>query len=136
MALIGFHFSKISAEKQKSATGKIKVNNNIVITKVQEAKLNMGPSKESGVEFSFTFKANYEPGIGSIVLEGAVVYMDTSEKTKQVLAKWDKEKKLPTELMEEFYNHVLAKCNVEALILGRDMQLPAHIPLPRVGKKN
>ncbi|MFH2020882.1 MAG: hypothetical protein ABIJ34_05680 [archaeon] len=132
MTLIGFHFTKIMAEKQKTASGKISVKNNIVISKVQEAKLNIGSAKEAGIEFSFVFSCVFGPEIGEIVLEGAVVYMNEETKVKQVLAKWNKEKKLAPEMMEELYNHVLSKCNVEALILGRDMQLPAHIPLPKV----
>ncbi|MFH2020885.1 MAG: hypothetical protein ABIJ34_05695 [archaeon] len=58
--------------------------------------------------------------------------MNEEAKVKQILTKWNKEKKLSPEMMEEFYNHVLSKCNVEALILGRDIQLPMHIPLPKV----
>ncbi len=132
MALVGFHFKKISAEKKKPATGKINVKNNIVITKLQEAKLNMGASKQAGIEFSFEFNAEYDPDIGSIKLEGAVVYMGTQDKVKEVLDKWKKDKKLTPDIVEQVYNHVLHKANVQALILGRDMQLPAHIQLPKV----
>lgn len=132
MALVGFHFKKMSAEKKKAATGKVNVKNNIVITKLQEAKLNMGASNQAGIEFSFDFNVNYEPDIGNIVLQGAVVYMGSQEKVKEVLAKWTKEKKLTPDIVEQVYNHILHKANVQALILGRDMQLPAHIQLPRV----
>jgi hypothetical protein len=136
MALLGFHFNRIIAEKTGAASGKIKVNNNIVITKVQEAKLNMGDTKQSAVEFTFQFMAKYMPDMGSITLDGAVVYTAPQEKVKEILTKWGKEKKLTPDVLEDVYNHVLAKCNVEALVLGRDMQLPPHIQLPKVvGKK-
>ena len=136
MALLGFHFNKISAEKTGSSADKIKVDNNIIISKVQEAKLNLGDSKQSAVEFSFQFKAKFLPDFGSITLDGAVVYTGAQDKVKEILTKWTKEKKISADVLEEVYNHVLIKCNVEALVIGRDMQLPAHIQLPRVvGKK-
>ncbi|MBT3720920.1 hypothetical protein HN789_07540 [archaeon] len=135
MALVGFHFKKITAEKKKPATGKISVNNNVVISKLQEAKLNMGVSKQAGIEFSFEFTVKYTPDIGSITLEGAVVYMGPEDKVKEILDKWQKEKKLTPDVVEQVYNHILHKCNVQSLILGRDMQLPAHIQLPRVSGK-
>ena len=121
MALVGFHYTKLLAEKKKTATGKINVNNNIVITDVKEAKLNMGPSKQKGVEFSFAFKTKYDPDYANIDIEGAVVYIGTETKVKEILA--------------EVYNHVLSRCNVEALVLGKDMGLPPHIPMPQVKGK-
>ena len=39
MAVIGFHFKKMSVEKKKAATGKINVNNNITMLEVKEAKV-------------------------------------------------------------------------------------------------
>ena len=136
MALVGFHFKKMSAEKNKPATGKVSVKNNIIITKLQEAKLNIGASKQAGIEFSFEYKVDYEPKIGNIYLEGTVVYMGPEDKVKEVLKKWEKEKKLTPDIVEQVYNHILHKANVQALILGRDMQLPAHIQLPKVTSGN
>ncbi len=132
MAVIGFHFKKISAEKKKAATGKINVNNNIVITNVKEAKVNMGNSKQKGAEFSFHYKTRYQPDVANLDLEGAVVYLGKDTKIDGILKKWNKDKKLDKDVAEEVYNHVLAKCNIEALVLGRDMQLPPHIPMPKL----
>ena len=36
--------------------------------------------------------------------------------------------------MSTLLNTVLAKSNVQALILGRDMQLPPHVQMPKVTK--
>jgi len=132
MALVGFHFKKMTVEKKKSASGKINVNNNIVISEVKEARLNMGSAKQKGVEFSFSFKSRYVPDYAAIDLEGAVVYIGTETKVKEILEKWNNEKKLSKDVLEEVYNHVLSRCNVEALVLGKDMGLPPHIPLPKV----
>ena len=135
MALIGFHFNKMLAEKKKTVTGKINVNSNINITKVKEAKVNMGKSKQSGAEFNFLFKTNYTPEVATLELEGAVVYLGAQDKVSQILKQWEKEQKIPADVLEEIYNYLLSRCNVQALILGRDMQLPPHLPLPKVKGK-
>ncbi len=135
MTLIGFNFNKMLTEKKNKAVGKINVKNNVIITKIQEAKLNMGTSKQAGVEFTFQFTVDYEPDIAMIEIVGSVVYMGTVDKVKEILDQWTKEKKMPPDVVEEVYNFVLHKCNVQALILARDMQLPAHIQLPKVSAK-
>lgn len=135
MALIGFHYTRISAERKSSGAEKVKVSNNIVITAVREAKVAIGEQKEAGVEFGFQFRSSYEPGIATITLEGAVVYLTSEAKAKEIITGWAKDKKLTPDVLEKVYNHLLEKCNIEALMLSRDMQLPPHIPLVKVSAK-
>lgn len=135
MTLVAFHFKKMLAEKKKNATGKISAKNNVAITDIKEAKLNMGKSSQAGAEVTFKFTVNYEPDLGGIELVGAVVYMGTIDVIKSVMDAWNKDKQVSNEVVEELYNHVLHKCNIQALIMARDMQLPAHIQLPRVKAK-
>ncbi len=136
MAIIGFHFTKMVAEKKKAAAGKIKVSNNVVLTSVKEAKINLGESKENGIDFKFHYSTKYEPDVASIDLEGGLVFLGKADKVKEVLSSWEKEKKLPpTDVLQEVYNYLLEKCSVQALILGKDMQLPPHVALPKVTKK-
>ena len=135
MTLVAFHFKKMLAEKKKNAAGKISAKNNVAITDIKEAKLNMGKSSQAGAEVTFQFTVNYEPDLGSIELVGAVVYMGTTEVIKAVMDAWEKDKQVSKDVVEELYNHVLHKCNIQALIMARDMQLPAHIQLPRVKAK-
>jgi hypothetical protein len=134
MALIGFHYTRINASKDKAITGKVKADNNLTLNKVTEAKL-MGSSTQKGIEFAFSFKVNYEPGIGTIEFDGKIVYMGTQEKVKETLADWDKKKKLPQDVLEEVYNHLLHRLNIEALLVAKEMQLPSHLPMPRINKK-
>ena len=135
MALIGFHYTKILVERKNVGVEKMNISNNIVITGVKEANVAIGEQKEAGVEFSFQFKTAYEPKVASIELTGAVVYLTAAAKAKEILTKWGKEKKLAPDILERVYNHLLEKCNIEALMLSRDMQLPPHIPLMKVSAK-
>jgi hypothetical protein len=132
MAIIGFYFSKMTAEKKKTAAGKINVNNNVILTSVKEAKINLGKEKQKGIEFKFSYTSTYEPEIASIILEGVLVFTAKEDKVKEALAGWEKDKKLPPDVLHEVYNYLLEKCTVETLIIGRDMQLPPHVPLPKM----
>ncbi len=134
MAIIGFHFTKFNVEKSKAATGKIEVKNNIILNNLKEANV-VGRSKQKGIEFKFSYTTTFNPEVGSILLEGALVYLTTEEKVKETLGQWEKEKKLPPEVIQEVYNNLLERCSIEALFLGRDMQLPPHVPLPKITNK-
>ena len=134
MTVVGFNFTKINAEKIEPAKGKIGINNNITIKNVEELTLALG-KEQKGLKFSFGFTADYEPKIGSIGLEGEVVYMVKADEAKTIIADWEKNKKVNQAVMGKVLNTALAKCNIQALIISNDLNLPAPIPLPKVGVK-
>ena len=76
----------------------------------------------------------YEPNIGKILLTGEVVYLIDKDKAADVVKNWKKNKKMEKDMMTNILNNVLAKCNVQALILSKDMNMPPPIPLPKVGE--
>jgi hypothetical protein len=136
MTVIGFHFVKILAEKNNAATGKISVTNNLLIKEVKEAKVSLGETKQQkGAEFTFTFNTKYSPDAAAMLFEGAAVYIAPADKIKEVITKWNKDKSIPKEALEQVYNYILEKCNVEAIVIGKEMQLPVHIPMPKVTYK-
>lgn len=132
MAIVGFNFTKIEAEKKEAAKGKINVSNNVSISNVEEKNLSLGNDKQKVLAFTFEFSSNYEPKIGQIKLTGEILFMDDSKKAKDVLDGWKKEKKLPKEIMTGIINAILNKCNIQSLILSEQVNLPPPLPLPRV----
>ena len=131
--IVGFGFTKLIAEKGEIAKGKIDINNNVSIKDVQEDDFSLGKDKQQNVlRFIFDFTSNYEPNIGKILFEGELLYMEEPKKAKEILNDWKKNKKLPKELMGMLLNTVLTKCNVQALILSQQVNLPPPIPLPKV----
>ena len=134
MTIVGFNFTKLLAEKNKSKSGEINVSNNISIKEVKKAKLNMGKSKRTGLEINFQFLSKYNPEIGKIELHGKVVMMEKEDKIKKVLEVWEEKKSLPRDIVENLYNSILRKCNVQAIVMSRDIQLPPPIPMPKVKK--
>ena len=130
--IVGFGFTKLSAERKEAAKGKIDINNNVTIKDVQEDNLHLGKDKQNIIRFIFEFTSKYEPNIGIILFEGELLFMEESKKIKEILGSWKKDKKVPKELMGGLLNTILTKCNVQALILSQEVNLPPPIPLPKV----
>mgnify|MGYP001603832446 CR=1 FL=1 len=84
------------------------------------------------LKFMFEFTSKYEPNVGNILFEGELLYMEEPKIAKEILSDWKKNKKLPKELMAGLLNTILIKCNVQALILSQQVNLPPPIPLPKV----
>lgn len=135
MTIVGFSFSKILVEKKRLVTGKLEIANNVSIKDVKDIPLNVGNVKQSGLKFSFEFTSKYSPNIGSILLEGDVLYMGEKQDNEKILSDWKKSKKIPSEVVTQVINSVLTRCNVEAIILSREIALPPPIKLPRVEEK-
>ncbi len=131
--IVGFGFTKLSAEKGEPAKGKIDINNNVSIKDVKEDDFSLGRDKKQNVlRFIFEFTSKYEPNVGNILFEGELLYMEDPKGAKEILNDWKKDKKLPKELMGGLLNTILTKCNVQALILSQQVNLPPPIPLPKV----
>ena len=130
--IVGFGFTKLSAEKNSAASGKIDINNNVSVKEAKEDSFFMGKDKQSIIKFIFEFTSKYEPEIGTILFEGEVLYLDEPKKIKEILSSWKKDKKVPKEIMAGLLNTILTKCNVQALILSQEINLPPPIPMPKV----
>ena len=136
MAIAGVHLTSIDVKKKTvGAKGKININNNIMIKDIQERDFSLGNTKQKGLKFIFGFNCKYTPDIGQINLGGDVLFIDAGEKVQEIKKAWENKKKLPAEIMEQVLNAALNKCNIEALKLSQDVNLPSPIPLPKVERK-
>ncbi len=135
MVIVGFSFTKIDVERKKATGGKLGIKNNVAIKSVEKSDLSFGASKQAAVKFGFEFSSKYEPDVGQILLAGEVLDVEDEKKTNDIIGQWKKDKKVPQDVMGNILNTVLARCNVEALILSRDVNLPSPIPLPKVSTK-
>ena len=132
MVVVGFNFTKINVEKKDNIKGKVNIANNVSIKSIEKADLSLGKAKQEGVKFIFEFTTDYEPDVASILLVGDVLFIDDEKKVKNILDEWKKTQKAPDEVMNQVLNTILSKCNVQALVLSRDVNLPSPIPLPKV----
>ena len=132
MSIVSLTFSKINAEKSKAIQGKVNVVNNIAIKNVDKANFIIGKVQQDSLRFSFEFTSKTEPSIGSIVIEGDVIYMAEPDSVEKVMSDWKEKKPISKEIITPVINGILKKCNIEALILSQTMNLPAPIKLPSV----
>ncbi len=135
MPIVGFSFTKTVAEKKTDIREKINISNNITITQVEESPLPFGIQKQEGLKIYFQFISSFEPAVGTIELNGNLLYLGEAKQLKDVVKNWNKDKKLPTEIMKHVLSAVMNKCNIQALILSKDVGLPPPVPLPQVNVK-
>ena len=130
--IVGFGFTKLSAEKDQAAKGKIDINNNVSIKDVLEDTFSLGKDNQNVIKFIFEFTSKYEPSVGTILFEGELLYLEEQKKLKEIISSWKKDKKISKDIMTGLLNTILTKCNVQALILSQQVNLPPPIPMPKV----
>ena len=132
MTIAGVQFDKIVVDRMNTPQGKMSVKNNIVLKDLEKKEFSVGSTKQNMLLFKFEFTADYEPKIAKITLNGTTTYIEKDAKIDEIVKGWKKDKKIPKELMTPLLNNILNKCNVEALILAREVNLPPPIQLPKV----
>jgi hypothetical protein len=132
MTMLGFNFKEIKVSRKEGVKGKVNIKNNVAITDIKEQDLSLGDKSQNALKFFFEFTSKYEPGLGEILLAGDILFMESTQKTKEILEEWKKSKKVPKDIMAGILNTVLSKCNIEALVLSQKVNLPPPIPMPSV----
>jgi hypothetical protein len=135
MPIVGFNFNKITVQKHSAVSGKIDINNNVSIKDVTESEFAVGSVKQKGLKFLFEFTSVYEPKIGEMTFNGEVLFLDTPKMQADIIKNWKKEKKVLKDVISEILNTMLTRCNIQALVLSRDVNLPPPIQLPRISKE-
>lgn len=130
MAIVGFNLDKISVEKLSPIKGKVEVKNNIVIKDIVEQQLTLGDMKKDGLKLNFEFNAVYDPNVGGITINGHILYLTNTKKSRELLKYWEKERKLTEAVAPEIVNTILMKCSVKTLTLAQEVNLPPNISLP------
>ncbi len=138
MQLIGFNFTKISAERKQVAPQEANVDTNIEFLNVTEEKMDLLKDKTSlKVHFSqvVTYgspkEAKKQEQYASLTFEGIMSIAATSDEARDLLKSW-KKKELPNEIKFPLFNIILAKCSVKSLQLQEELSLPFHPQLPRL----
>lgn len=134
MAIVGFSFTKILAEKRGPIKGRVSIKNNVSILGVEDAGFSMAKEKK-GLRIKFAFDSTYEPEIGVIRFEGEVLLLEEAKVAASILERWAKEKALPAQMVAPILNQVLDRSNIQALVTARELNLPSPIQLPRVTLK-
>jgi len=124
MQIKSFETTTIEAKRFSKAgerMANIKIENNSAITQISK-----GESDLSYIDFRFT--ANYT-GLGYIKIEGRITVSELSEK---VMDDWRKTSNLPVDDANAVHNAVVSNCMLSALLVSREIKLPAPMPIPRI----
>lgn len=133
MRLLGFNYTKVSIEKLSEKAENIKISTNIDISEISEVKNSMLKSKETVLSIKFTYDIKYNPDYANVSLGGNFLLSLEPKTAKKVLKEWEN-KKIPEEFKVPLFNLILKKANIKALQLEDELNLPLHMPMPKVGK--
>lgn len=134
MNLLGFNFTKINIEKNLDKVNDIKINTNVEIIDILEAKTDIFKSEDSIIAVKFEYNINYTPDFAKINFEGNLVLSMPKNEVKEIIDKW-KDKKLTENIKLTTFNIILNKCNVKAFELEDEMGLPLHMQLFKLKKQ-
>ncbi len=129
MRIAGFNFKKISVERTGEKVGDLKINTKIDVPHIEILKQEFVQTKDELLQIDFEYIVNYEPNFAKIELVGNVIVVLDIENAKEVVKHW-KDKEMSNELRISLFNVILRKCNIKALELEDEMNLPLHIPFP------
>ncbi len=134
MPVVKVNLNKVTAERKlDSKGGQISVKNNVSLKDVEDSGFKQDGKK--GLRFSFTFNCKYEPDFGNIDIEGLVHFIEDEKLTDEIKESWEKDKRVPTTVMEQIINAALHKGNVQAIKTADDLNLPSPLQLPKVSSK-
>jgi len=130
MQIIGFNITKISGERQEGFNGKLDLKQNLNIDEIKEDEIQL--SKQKVLNLNFTFGLDYsENKLGNIEIKGKLVIMPDEGEAETILKKWET-RQLPDAFKLFAFNFIMGKCNIKALQLEDELNLPPHIQLPRL----
>ena len=135
MTIIGFNFRKITAEKGKTASGKINIANNVALKNVEETEIPVGAKKQKALKFTYEYSTKYEPDAGAISIEGDILYLAEEAIVDKTIKNWKKNKQIDKEMLTPLLNTILSKCSIKGLMISQDLNLPSPMQLPRVTVK-
>lgn len=131
MAILNFGFTKIHVEKTKKTTKQVNIQSGLNIKDVKQSDV-VKDGNQTAFSIQFAFETKYNPEIGSILMEGDLLYLAGKELAEDIEKSWKEHKTLPQTIAVHVFNKVLHHCNVEALLLSREINLPSPIQMPKV----
>ena len=140
MQVIGFNFTKISAEKAQTSKN-LKINSNIEFINLEKEKIDLLKDSEA-VKVYFKHSLTYEtdeekketPKAGELLFEGTMLLSVTKQEAKDIFKNW-KKKQIHPSLRMPLFNLILKRCAPKAMQLQEEIGLPSHIPIPRLTQK-
>lgn len=129
MKIIAFNLTKILTQRKEKIEGKIEVNQNIDIKDIQKDSIPITDDEALNIKFSFNI--NYSNETAKLEFEGNLIALPEKNELKEIQKNW-KDKKISDEIRVPLFNFIMSKCNIKALNLEDELNLPYHFPMPRI----
>lgn len=84
------------------------------------------------VAISFNYSVVYTEGVGEINMKGTITSKEDAKLTKEITAKWEKEKKLPDAFAEVILNAINYACGTNGVFVARPVNLSPPIVPPKI----
>ena len=131
MPVVSFKFDKILVERKKELEAPIKVNIDTKIVDIKQEDVPLaGGAKQLVLRFFYDYIVEYAPNQAEIKMQGNLVYYEPKAELDEVMKEWKKSKKISPKVTRAVLNNVLMRCQIKALVLAQDVNLPPHIRLP------
>ena len=135
MTVIGFALSKILIERKEAIKGKIEVKSKLNVKNMKKEDIKLVENKDV-LRFDFEYAITYEPELAKVEMQGHLLLMVEPKQTKELLDAWKKKSQVPEDIKLGVYNTIFHKCNIKALELEEDFNLPPHLQLPYIQAKS
>ena len=134
MGIVSFRFKKIRGDVGEPAIGELRITSSLPkINDIAEKEVGIAGNKTKVLAINFEYKTIYEPIKAKIDIEGEILYTD--EKQKEIIKKWEKEKKIDERVSLPLLNYIFKRCAIQSIKIADDLQLPPPVRLPELVKK-
>ena len=129
MQIVGFNLLEIKGKRKEFLDRNFDMKVNLSMKNVK--KIDFDVKEDANVlGFHFEFSVECTGENGKIEIEGVILAMLSKKEADEILKTWEKEKKLSDKIRTFIYNIIFSKCNIKALELEEELNLPTHIPMP------
>ncbi|QQG39538.1 MAG: hypothetical protein HYS81_04120 [Candidatus Aenigmatarchaeota archaeon] len=141
MPVVGIGIRKIEASRNELSERGMGVGQSPHVKDMKKTKIDAlgAEGLEISYEYVFDYKgADRKKLIANITFSGEAVYLpEKGDDLEELLAKWKKEKRVPSKIFVPVVNTIIRRCVSRALVLAEDLNLPPpiNIPIVRIEKK-
>lgn len=134
MKIVGFNYTKVSAERVVKWQPVKKINTNIQFTDLIKDDADT-PKDIEVLRVMFKFDVAYEPKNANVSLEGYVFLGLSPNESKEAIKQWAKKKEVTEEIRNTVVKFIWKKCNLKSFQLEEELNIPTHIQLPQISFK-
>ena len=131
MAIIGFSLTKILLERKEAPIKKLEVRSKLQIPSMEKQDIKLVEGRDT-LRFNFEYDIEYSPELANISFRGFVLFASDPKQTDEIMKEWKKKQTINKEIQTQIYNFIFNKCNIKALQLEEEFNLPPHLQLPQI----